>query len=221
MKTVRLGWMNYDKEKNDFVTIRESTGEGIRTVAFPITANGNHILSTCKELFFPKDISNKLTKARFYITTKKLLPSQLIKSMNSTVNVRDSDEDSDGSFLDFIYSDRTIRCKPCAEVGTVHQSPRNDLPQNNLAELSPITPELSISQIIGSSTELTKLLSEIDQAYQEPLKVDQLKSNYEKEQGQSKPSSTIPNFNISSGRPESSQSQKFIERALWHHRKII
>ena len=219
--------MNYDKKKNDFVAVRESTGGGTRTVAFPNTANGNYILSTCKELFFPEGFSkfgtlsnmdvklgnfkreviedvhafnlvnyikaNKLTKTRFYIM-KKLSPSQLINSMSSTVNVSDSDEDSDDSFLDFIYSDRTIRCEPCTEVVTVHQSPSNDLPRNNLAEYSPITPELSISQLTGSSTERTKLLSEIDQAYQEYLKADQLKGNYEKEQGQLKPSSTIPNF---------------------------
>ena len=79
-------------------------------------------------------------------------------------------------------------------MGTVHQSPSNDLSQNNLAEFSSITPELSGSQLTGSSTERTKLLSEIDQAYQESLKVDQLKGKYEKEQAQSKPSSTIPNF---------------------------
>ena len=141
-KTASLGWMNYDKKKNDFVTAYKSTGGGTRTVAFPNTANGNDILSTCKELFFPEDIfkfgklsnmdvklgnfkrdvirdvysfnlenyikANKLTKTRLYIMTKKLSPSQLIKSMNSTVNVSDSDEDSDDSFLDFIYSDRTI-----------------------------------------------------------------------------------------------------------------
>ena len=41
--------------------------------------------------------------------TKKLSLSQLIKSMNSTVNVTDGDEGSNNSFLDFIYSDRTIR----------------------------------------------------------------------------------------------------------------
>ena len=35
--------------------------------------------------------------------TKKLSPNQLIKSMNSTVNVSDRDEDKDYSFLDFIY----------------------------------------------------------------------------------------------------------------------
>ena len=52
--------------------------------------------------------------------TKNLSPSQLIKNMNSTVNISDSDEDSDDSFLDFIYSDRTIQCEPYAEVGTVH-----------------------------------------------------------------------------------------------------
>ena len=219
--------MNYDKKKNDFVTVRESTGGGIRTVAFPDTANRNDILSTCKELFFPEGISkfeklsnmdvklgnfkrdviqdvysfnlanyikaNKLAKTRL---NNKLSPSQLIKSMNSTVNVSDSDEDSDDSFLDFIYSDRTIRCEPCAKVGTVHQSPSNDLPQNNLAKFSPITPDLLLSQFICSSTERTKtkLLSKIDQAYQESLKVDQLKGNYEKEQRQSKPSSSIPNF---------------------------
>ena len=40
-KTVSLGWMNYDKKKNDFVAVRESTGGGTRTVAFPNTANGN------------------------------------------------------------------------------------------------------------------------------------------------------------------------------------
>ena len=138
--------------------------------------------------------------------TKNLSPSQLIKSMNSTVNISDSDEDSDDSFLDFIYSDRTIRCEPYAEVGTVHQSPSKDLPQNNLAEFSSITPELSISQLIGSSTERTKLLSEIDQAYQESLKVDQLKGNYEKEQGRLKPPITIPNF-------EQAQRIRFIRQA--------
>ena len=138
--------------------------------------------------------ANKLTKIRLYIMTKKLSPSQFIKSMSSTVNVSDSDEDSDDSFLDFICSDRTIRCKLCTEVVTVHQTSSNDLPESNLAEFSPITTELSISQLTGSSTERTKLLSEIDQAYQEYLKADQLKGNYEKEQGQLKPSSTIPNF---------------------------
>ena len=154
--------MNYDKKKNDFLAVCESTGGGTRTVAFPNTANGNDILSTCKELFFPEGISkfgklsnmdvtlgnfkreviedvyafnianyikaNKLTKTRLYIMTKKLSPSQLIKSMRSTVNVSNSDEDSDDSFLDFIHSDRTIRCEPCTEVVTVHQSPSNDLP---------------------------------------------------------------------------------------------
>ena len=40
-KIVSLGWMNYGKEKNDFVANRESTGGGTRTVAFPNTANGN------------------------------------------------------------------------------------------------------------------------------------------------------------------------------------
>ena len=89
--------------------------------------------------------------------TKKLSPNQLIKSMNSTVNVSDRDEDKDYSFLDFIYSDRTIQCELPAEERTIHQSPSNDLPQNNLAEFSPITPESSISQLIGSSTERTKL----------------------------------------------------------------
>ena len=49
--------MNYDKKKNDFVTVRESTEGGTRAVAFPNTANGNDILSTCKELLFPEDVS--------------------------------------------------------------------------------------------------------------------------------------------------------------------
>ena len=40
-KTFSLGWMNYDKKKNDFAAVRESTGGGTRTVAFPNTANGN------------------------------------------------------------------------------------------------------------------------------------------------------------------------------------
>ena len=53
--------------------------------------------------------ANTLTKTRLYIMTKKLSLSQLIKSMNSTVNVTDRDEGSNNSFLDFIYSDRTIR----------------------------------------------------------------------------------------------------------------
>ena len=122
--------------------------------------------------------ANKLTKIRLYIMTKKLSPSQLIKSMSSTVNVSDSDEDSDDSFLDFICSDRTIQCKLCTEMVTVHQTSSNDLPESNLAEFSPITTELSISQLTGSSTERTKLLSQIDQAYQEYLKADQLKGNY-------------------------------------------
>ena len=52
--------------------------------------------------------------------TKKLSPNQLIKSMNSTVNVSDRDEDKDYSFLDFIYSDRTIHCELPAEVRTIH-----------------------------------------------------------------------------------------------------
>ena len=139
-KTVSLGWMNYDKNKNDFVAVRESTGGGTRTVTFPNTTNENDILSTCKELFFPEGISkfgklsnmdvkfgdfkreviedvyafnfanyikaNKLTKTRLYIITKILSLSQL---MNSTVNVTDGDEGSNNSFLDFIYSNRTIR----------------------------------------------------------------------------------------------------------------
>ena len=49
--------MNYDKKKNDFVTVRESTEGGTRAVAFPNTANGNDILSTFKELLFPEGIS--------------------------------------------------------------------------------------------------------------------------------------------------------------------
>ena len=77
---------------------------------------------------------------------------------------------------------------------TVHQSPINNLSQKNLVEFSPISPELSLSQLTGSSTERTKLLSEIDQAYEESLKADQLRDNYEKKPGQLKPSSTIPNF---------------------------
>ena len=40
-KIVSLGWMNYGKEKNDFVANRESAGGGTRTFAFPTTANGN------------------------------------------------------------------------------------------------------------------------------------------------------------------------------------
>ena len=125
------------------MTVRESTGGGTRTVTFPNNTNGNDILSTCKELFFPEGISkfgklsnmdvkfgdfkreviedvyafnfanyikaNTLTKTRLYIMTKKLSLSQLIKSMNSTANVTDGDEGSNNSFLDFIYSDRTIR----------------------------------------------------------------------------------------------------------------
>ena len=77
---------------------------------------------------------------------------------------------------------------------TVHQSPINNLPQKNLVEFSPIAPELSLSQLTGSSTERTKLLLEIDQAYEKSLKTDQLKDNYEKKQVQLKPSSTIPNL---------------------------
>ena len=88
---------------------------------------------------------------------------------------------------------------------TVHQSPINNLPQKNLVEFSPITPELSLSQLTGSSTERTKLLLEIDQAYEESLKTDQLKDNYEKKQGQLKPLSTIPNF-------EQAQRVRFIRQ---------
>ena len=56
-KTVSLGWINYHKKKNDFVTVPESTWGGTRTVAFPNSAYGNDIPSAGKELFFPEGIS--------------------------------------------------------------------------------------------------------------------------------------------------------------------
>ena len=57
-KTVSLGWMNYDKKKNDFVAVRESTGEEPGQSHFQILQMEMTYFQHVRNCFSPKASQN-------------------------------------------------------------------------------------------------------------------------------------------------------------------
>ena len=52
-RKINLGWLHFDPNKGDFVTVRSSKGGGIREVALPLITNKDAIIEAGKSLFFP------------------------------------------------------------------------------------------------------------------------------------------------------------------------
>ena len=55
--TVSLGWMNYDKKKERYVSIRMQKGGGTRKVVLAKSVTVDEIIKSAKKLFFPEEKS--------------------------------------------------------------------------------------------------------------------------------------------------------------------
>ena len=53
-RKINLGWLHFDSNKSEFVTVPSSKGGGIREVALPLITNKDAIIEAGKSLFFPR-----------------------------------------------------------------------------------------------------------------------------------------------------------------------
>ena len=194
--------MHYNLITSKYTVVRTQKGGGNRKLILPNTTTKEDIFKEARQLFFPneiggwhdmiKDIGNyqghvirddfildgyvkkhKLTKTRLYILTRFMpLKKQLVHV---------SDDDDDFIISDY-YDPNQIsnNSKPNSvesEKPTITNNPSlatSSSPDNNVSSSS-ITSGRS-SGLIGSSSEREKLFEEMDNAYQESLRIDRQKT---------------------------------------------
>ena len=186
IKTVHLGWLNYDDKKQKYSAVRLANGGGIRKAVFRNDAKREDILTKLKNLFFPTGLSSygKLDTMNF----------ELGNFSGETLVAK---EFSLSNYIEHNSLSKTrlylmTKKKSSSQIFREYAAPSSDSdfedekeqkPNTNIINISDDTDfmdsssinQVPVHNLIGTSEERQAIVKEIENAVKESERIDKLK----------------------------------------------
>ena len=169
-KTVLLGWMHFDIFKRKYISVRQARGGGIQHESFNNNVSANEITQKMKSYFFVgrNSFHGKEEEIEFMLGNfqgEKIIPENF-----KLVNYILQNKLSKTRLYLLTKKNKKKKSKKKEEIN------EGNLSSTSSSELSDdciLLPEQPL--LIGSTTERLALREEIDRAYEESAKIDQIK----------------------------------------------